>query len=67
LSISRLKELLVDLLVPMLLKSSARYTSDGASNSSVRGTLDRSSEAVDAIVVKSPVVVVFCVTKKERM
>jgi hypothetical protein len=65
--ISRLKELLVDLLVPMLLKSSAHFTSDGASSLSVRGTLDRSCQAVDAIVIESPVVVVFCVTKKERM
>jgi hypothetical protein len=40
-SISRFEGLLVDLLVLVLSKPSARWTSDGVSTSSVRGTLDR--------------------------
>jgi hypothetical protein len=55
------------LLVVVLLKSSARCTSDGAISSSVRGVSEILPIVVDAMVIRILVVVGFLFTKKRRI
>jgi hypothetical protein len=63
----RLESVVVDLVVVLLLKSSARCTSDGATSSSVRGALEKWLVMVDAMVAKIYIVVRSLFTKKERI
>jgi hypothetical protein len=51
----------------LLLKSSARYTSNRAISSSVRGALEKWLIIVDAIVLEIRIVVRGLFTKKERI
>jgi hypothetical protein len=63
----RLESVVVDLVVVLLLKSSARCTSDRATSLSVRGALEKWLIMVDAIVAKIHIVVRSLFTKKERI
>ena len=54
------------LLVVVLLKSSARYTSDRATSSSVRGASEIVLAAVNAMVIEISIMVTNLVTKKQR-
>jgi hypothetical protein len=63
----RLESVVVDLVVVLLLKSSARCTSDGATSSSVRGALEKWLVMVDAMVAEIHIVVRSLFTKKERI
>jgi hypothetical protein len=55
------------LLIVVLLKSSARYTSDRAISSSVRGASEMLPVVVDTMVIRILVVVGFLFTKKRRI
>jgi len=63
----RLESVIVDLVVVLLLKLSAHYTSNRATSSSVRGALKKWLVMVDTIVVKIRMVVRSMFTKKERI
>jgi hypothetical protein len=63
----RLESVIVDLVVVLLLKSSARYTSNRVTSLSVREALEKWLVIVDAIVTKIYIVVRSLFTKKERI